>query len=175
MKKNTLLFTVIVVSGLFVSTGNAQYDKGKSYIGPRIGIGVYGNSIALGAGYEYGATKEISAGALLDYYQWCYDPFAGYGGKYTYIIIGAQGNYHFGKLFKWDSRIDPFAGLILAYENISWRWTGQAWGSPWSPSASGIALGGQIGIRYFLSPKVALYGQIGFGVTYLKAGVDFKF
>jgi hypothetical protein len=176
MKKITFLLTVTAVLGLLVSTSNAEFAKGQNYLGPRIGIGVNGSSIALGAGYEYGVTNEIGVGALIDYYQWSYDAFAGYGGKYTYIIFGAQGNYHFGKLLKWDSKIDPFAGLVLAYQNITWKWNDQAYNSGlWSASASGITLGGQAGIRYFLSPMVALYGQVGFGITYLKAGVDFKF
>ena len=174
MKKLTLAFVVIAVLCLLVSTGNAQYEKAKSYLGPRIGIGVNGSSIAFGAGYEYGVTDEISIGALVDYYQYSYTAWSDWGGKYTYIIIGAQGNYHFGKTLKWDSKLDPFAGVVLAYENITWKWNDQSY-DVYSPTASGITFGGQAGIRYFLSPSLALYGQVGFGITYLKAGVDFKF
>ena len=68
MKKITLLLTVIAVLGLLVSTSNAQYSKGSSYLGPRVGLGVNGTGISLGAGYEYGVTNEISVGGLFDYY-----------------------------------------------------------------------------------------------------------
>ncbi|MGD0339364.1 MAG: hypothetical protein ABSB78_11315 [Bacteroidota bacterium] len=169
MKKLTLVFTVIVVLCLLVSTGNAQYEKGKSYLGPRVGIGVYGSGISLGAGYEYGVTDEISVGGLVDYYKYDW----GFGFTYTYIVFGAQGNYHFGKTLKWDSKLDPFAGLVIGYESVSWSGTEYAgWSSAYG---SGIIFGGQAGIRYFLSPSLALYGQVGFGITYLKVGVDFKF
>ncbi len=174
MKKLTLAFVVIAVLCLLVSTGNAQYEKGKSYLGPRIGIGVNGSSLAFGAGYEYGVTDEISIGGLVDYYQYSYTAWSDWGGKYTYIIIGAQGNYHFGKTLKWDSKLDPFAGVVIGYESITWKWNDQSWGA-FSPTSSGITFGGQAGLRYFLSPSLALYGQVGFGITYLKVGVDFKF
>jgi hypothetical protein len=176
MKKITLVFTIIAVLCLLVSTGNAQWEKGKSYIGPRVGIGINGSSIAFGAGYEYGVTEEIGVGALVDYYQWTYDWYGSYGGKYTYIVFGAQGNYHFGKILKWDSKLDPFAGVVLGYESVSWKWDNEPGvSSTWSANASQIVFGGQAGIRYFFSPSIALYAQAGFGITYVKAGIDFKF
>ncbi len=176
MKKVLLLSAIAAMLLLMTSTGFAHYEMAKSYLGPRLGIGVNGSSLAFGAGYEYGVTKEISVGGLVDYYQYSYDAFAGYGGKYTYIVFGAQGNYHFGPTLKWDSKLDPFAGIVLGYESISWKWDNNAYnGYGWSASSSGVVFGGQAGIRYFLSPTLALYGQVGFGITYLKAGVDFKF
>lgn len=171
MKKITLVLTTIAVLGLLVSTGNAQYVKGCNLLGPRVGISVNGSGIALGAGYEYGVTNEISVGGLFDYYQWSEYDWA----TATYIVIGAQGNYHFGKLLMWDSKVDPFAGLVLAYENTSWKVNNLYLLPGWSGASGGLILGGQIGIRYFVSPTVALYGQLGFGITYLKVGVDFKF
>ncbi len=176
MKKALAVILMLAAIVCMTSTVTAQYEMSKSYLGPRLGIGVNGSSLAFGAGYEYGLTKEISIGGLVDYYQYTYDAFAGYGGKYTYIVIGAQGNYHFGPTLKWDSKLDPFAGIVLGYESISWKWDNSAYnGYGWSAAASGIVFGGQAGIRYFLSPNLALYGQVGFGITYLKAGVDFKF
>ncbi|MGA9364246.1 MAG: hypothetical protein WBW16_07750 [Bacteroidota bacterium] len=174
MSKRNLTSVVVVAVLLCMVTASsqAQYVMGKSYLGPRIGIGVNGSSLAIGAGYEYGVTEDISVGALIDYYQWSYTAFAGFGGKYTYIVFGAQGNYHFGKLLKWDSKLDPFAGLVLGYENISWKWDNQVF-TGYSASSSGLVFGGQAGLRYFVSPSVALYGQAGFGITYLKVGVDF--
>jgi len=164
------VLTAIAVLGLLVSTGNAQYVKGCNLLGPRVGLGVNGSGIALGAGYEYGVTNEISVGGLFDYYSWSEYAWA----KGTYIIIGPQGNYHFGNLFKWDSKVDPFAGLVLAYESISWDLS-NPYIPGWTGSSGGLVLGGQIGIRYFVSPNLALYGQLGFGITYLNIGVDFKF
>jgi hypothetical protein len=170
----TLVAVVAVLLSLLTANSEAQYVIGKSYLGPRVGLGVHGSSFALGAGYEYGVTEDISVGALIDYYQWSYDAWVGYGGKYTYVVVGAQGNYHFGKLLKWDSKLDPFGGVVLAYENVSWKWDNRSYPG-WSASSSGLVFGGQAGIRYFVSPTVALYGQAGFGITYLKVGVDFVF
>ncbi len=175
MKRFALAFLVLAGTCLWASTGNAQYEKGGNYIGPRIGLGVNGSSVAFGGGYEYGITEEIGIGVLGDYYQYSYSAFHAYGGKYTYIVFGPQGNYHFGKALDLDSKLDPFAGLVLAYQHISWKWNNAYSGYVWNPSASGIALGGQVGLRYFMSPNLALYGQVGFGITYMKVGVDFGF
>lgn len=169
MKKLTIVLTVMVLLCLLVSTGNAQWEKGKSYLGPRLGIGAYGSGLSFGAGYEYGVTNEIGIGGLVDYYTYDW----GFGFKYTYLVIGAQGNYHFGEILKWDKKLDPFAGLVIGYENVSVSGSQYAgWSAAYS---SGIIIGGQVGIRYFLSPSIALYGQAGFGITYLKVGIDFKF
>ncbi len=169
MKKFMMLLTIVIAVILVTSTAFAQYEKGKSILGPRLGIGVYGSGLSFGAGYEYGVTNEISVGGLLDYYKYDW----GYGWSYTYLIIGAQGNYHVGQLLKWDSKLDPFVGLVLGYDNVSVSSPAGSWLS--AEYSSGLLFGGQAGIRYFLSPTLALYGQVGFGITYLKVGVDFKF
>jgi hypothetical protein len=174
MSKKLFAYVAVVVALSFMVTATslAQYKEGLSYLGPRVGLGVNGSSFSVGAGYEYGVTPDISVGALLDYYQYSYTAYFNYGGKYKYIIFGAQGNYHFGKILKADPKIDPFAGLVLAYQNISWSWDNLAFAG-YSASASGMVFGAQAGIRYFVSPTIALYGQAGFGITYLKVGVDF--
>ncbi|MCX5754155.1 MAG: hypothetical protein NTW97_11040 [Candidatus Krumholzibacteria bacterium] len=175
MKRVALLLVIVLAMCLVASTGHAQFEKGKSFLGPRLGIGAHGSGVVVGGGYEYGVTDVIGIGGLVDYYTWSTTGWGIWGGKYTYVIFGAQGNYHFGKALKWDAKIDPFAGLVLGYERVSWSWDRNPGHIFWEPSASGIILGGQIGIRYFVSPNLALYGQTGFGITYLKVGVDFKF
>jgi hypothetical protein len=167
-----LVAVAVALSFVVTATSLAQYKEAKSYLGPRLGLGVHGSSFSVGAGYEYGVTPDISVGALIDYYQYSYTFINSLTEKY--IIFGAQGNYHFGKALKADPKIDPFAGLVLAYQNISWSWDNQA-AEGFIPSGSGMVFGGQAGIRYFVSPTLALYGQLGFGITYLKVGVDFVF
>jgi hypothetical protein len=168
----TLVAAVAVLLCAVGATSQAQYVEGKSYLGPRVGMGANGSAAAFGAGFEYGVTPEIGVGGVFDYYQYSYTPFTIYGGKYTYVVFGVQGNYHFGKALKWDSKIDPFVGAVLGYQSISWSWDNQAY-SLWSASSSGLVFGGQAGLRYFVSPTIGLYGQFGFGITYLKVGVDF--
>jgi hypothetical protein len=165
-----LVAVMVALSFMVTATSLAQYKEAKSYLGPRVGLGVNGSSFSVGAGYEYGVTPDISVGALIDYYQYSYTYV--YDLTYKYVIFGAQGNYHFGKALKADPKIDPFAGLVLAYQNISWSWNNRA-AVGFVASGSGMVFGGQAGIRYFVSPTLALYGQAGFGITYLKVGVDF--
>ena len=167
MKNVLIVLMIMMMIGCLTTTATAQFEIGKNYLGPRVGIGAYGSGLAFGAAYEYGVTPEIGVGGLLDYYSYDW----GYGISYTFIDFGIQGNYHFGKLLKWDNKLDPYAGLVLGYESVHVNGLG-VYSAAYS---SGLQLGGQAGLRYFLSPHVALFGQVGFGYTYLKVGVDFKF
>ena len=95
--------------------------------------------------------------------------------KYTNVLIGAQGNYHFVVS---ESKFDPYVGLVLAYDagSVSWNGPGSSFLS--SPTYGGLWLAFQGGARYWVSSTVAITARIGFGtLSYsgLDLGVDFKF
>ena len=82
----------------------------------------------------------------------------GYSWSYKYIPIGVTANYH----FKLDEpKIDPFVGLGLGYNVISCSVTGTFNGD--CGYSSGIYAIARAGARYFFSPKMAVYGDVGAG------------
>lgn len=180
MKRNVLIVaaSVIVFSILFTSTANAQFESNKNYLGPSIGFAFLGSTPDFGASYEYGINMEnfglVGIGGIFRYWGYSESYFGG-DWKYTNILIGAQGNYHFAVS---NDKLDPYAGLVLAYDAGSVSWSGPSGYNYSSPTYGGLWLAAQGGLRYFVSPTIAITGRIGFGTlgySGLDFGVDFKF
>jgi hypothetical protein len=141
-----------------------------------VGLSFLGSTFQFGANYEYGLKMDfgtIGVGGLFRY--WSYsEKFSSGKWKYTDILIGAQGNYHF-KLE--NDKIDPWAGLVLAYNGGSVKWDGPLATFP-KPSHGGLFLGVHAGGRYWFSPTMAVSGRFGLGtLSYgsLDIGLDWKF
>ena len=84
------------------------------------------------------------------------------------IPIGVTANYH---LRLADSKIDPFVGLGLGYQIVSCSVEGL--GSIGCGSNE-VYFIGRAGVRYFLAPKLALYGDVGAGGATVNVGVMLK-
>ncbi len=174
MKKLFIVSAALLLIMLFTSkTALAQFEINKNYLGPTIGLAFGASTISFGANYEYGIRLEeianIGIGGVFRY--WSYSD--GYW-SYTDIVIGAQTNYHFK--FK-NKKIDPWAGIILAFDFGSSNWSG-----PYSNSSNnsygGMRISFNGGARYWISPTIALNGRFAFGTLGyggIEIGVDFKF
>lgn len=172
------VFFITIICLLFQSSVNAQYTPEKHYAGPSIGLSFLGSSFQFGGNYEYGINIEnfgiIGIGGILRY--WGYsENFTGGKWSYTNILIGAQGNYHF--TIKNNEQLDPYAGIVLAYDGGSVSYSGPGKNYP-TPSHGGLWIGAQGGIRYWFNPDLALTARVGFGtLSYgaLEIGLDIKF
>jgi len=155
------------------STGS--FGLGYTDVGVVVGLGgVGGASASFGGRFEHAikALPDMGNGVLgiqaaFDYYSW--SGGTGLGGySWKYIPIGVTANYH----FKLDEpKIDPFVGLGLGYQIITCD-------APGLPSGycsnSAIYFIGRAGARYFFSPKMAAYGDVGAGGATLNLGIMFK-
>jgi hypothetical protein len=175
MIKPLLILAIILVLA-FPFVADAQFQVGKSYAGPAVGLSFLGSTLQFGLNYEYGMKMDfgtVGIGGLFRY--WSYGEDFGIGKwKYTDILIGAQGNYHF-KLE--NDKIDPWAGLVLAYDAGSVSWDGPG-GGFLEPTHGGLFLGAHAGGRYFFSPTMAVSARFGLGTlsySALDIGLDFKF
>ena len=125
-----------------------------------------------GAEYEYDdVTKDIYDGStIMEIY---------YHIKYRYLYFGGVANYHFVN----DDTFNVYAGARLGYVSVSTDihedsyphsiGDDEALASAGAKS-SGPFFAAQIGARYFLSEKIALNAELGYGLTALKLGVSFK-
>lgn len=184
--KKVLLVTAmaLLLSMPYVAQSQTYFEDGKSYVGPSIGLSFLGSALQFGANYEYGMKMDfgtVGIGGVFRYWSYSED-FGGYyfgdtyKWKYSNILIGVQGNYHFK--MKPGSKIDPWAGLVLGYDASSTTYDGPSGYNYSSPSSGGLVLNAQGGARYWISPTVALRASIGYGsLSYgaLDLGVDFKF
>ena len=159
------------------AAGPALFETGKFYAGPRIWIGNLNGAVAIGGAIERGFTQAgaygpgiIAGGIGIDHYSWDFDYAFG---RYDYSVTPIQlfGNYHFP--IPNQPKIDPYVGLAFVYSLVSASWDGGGVAAEADGNYTDFA--GQAGVRYFLTPKVALQGQIGFGYGTLGIGATWKF
>lgn len=167
-----ILVVSLAVAVAIAGPAQAQaYKDGYTDIGPTVGLGGLNDaSLAVGARFEHGLAALPSMGdgvlgIMVSVDWWHYSSrVLGTDYGFTYIPIGGTLNYHFN--VKSHQRIDPFIGLGLGYEVVSTPYKGFADGS-------GAYFIGRLGARFFLSSKLALYGDVGAGAAVLNAGLTF--
>ncbi|HLX92469.1 MAG TPA: outer membrane beta-barrel protein [Puia sp.] len=165
MNKNLLLF----VATIFILSSSAfaqnSFHEGTNAVNLGLGVGgtVWGG-VSIGGSYEYGVTDNIGVGGNL-----AYSSFSDYDYHYSAVLIGARGSYH----FLTTDKMDPYAGADLGYIVLSHS----GFNDNYRPhSYSAIAFGIHGGIKYYLSPNVGVFGEIGIAsFSILGVGVCFKF
>lgn len=202
MKKNLpkliLLFLVCITAGMEAQSFKAkQVDINLGFgLGSRYRFGIVnvtGYRPPISISGEYGITEDISVGVYLGYTgysirysgtDWCNNG-NGNGLFYTYedtyswsfYIVGLRGAYHFAKLVK-DDKIDLYGGAMLGNNFFRYRYTTN---SPCTNHISTVsvdhprlafALFG--GCRYRFTEKVGIFGELGYGISYLTLGLNLK-
>jgi hypothetical protein len=172
MKKIIILSMVFC----FAVAANAQeiFQKGTNVLNLGIGIGSY---IPVEVSFEHGIVSGLIKGengsiGIGGYAGWYTDSNSYPSGKLTYnnVLLGARGAFH----YQFVDKLDTYAGLMLGYEIVSSKWSG---GGLYNGviSTSGFTSACFLGARYYFSPTIAAYGELGYGIAYLKAGVALKF
>ena len=165
----------LLISGLFLtvlSAAHAQdiFRKGTQFVNAGIGLGSY---IPVEVSYERsildglikGENGAIGVGAYLGYYG-----DTEYDWRYSHYVIGARGAFH----YQFIPKLDTYGGLMIGYNIASVKWVGEG-ESVGSASASELGYALFVGGRYFFKPNLGVYGELGYGVAYLSAGVTLKF
>ena len=163
------------------TTSIGGFKPGYTDIGFAVGLGNTGSaSAAVGGRFEHAikTLPDMANGTLgievsADYYAYSGAfPFGGFSWNVTALPIGVTANYHF-KLD--DTKFDPFMGAGLGYEIVTCRFSGPSTISTGGcGQASAVYFIGRLGGRYFMSPKMALYADVGAGATNLNIGLMFK-
>jgi hypothetical protein len=161
------------------------FAVGYTDIGPTVGLGGLGGASAdFGGRFEHAikTLPDMGNGILgiqvaAEYYSWSAGgsgPGFTYSSSIKYIPIGVTANYHF-RLDE-QPKFDPFVGLGLGYNVVSCSYTSN-FGGAFSGNcgySSGIYFIGRAGARYFFSPGMAGYADIGAGGATLNIGLMFK-
>jgi hypothetical protein len=177
--KRILLISVLTILVLSISFSQMAYKKGDQVVNLGIGIGgfagAYGSGgIAITGGYENAINENISLGGVVGYSSSSQDVYSGYGWKYTYILIGARGAYHYDVLH--NGTLDTYGGILLGYNIVSASETGThlyGFGN-YSASASFLEFGFFVGGRYYFNPKWAIQAELGYGLGILNVGIAYK-
>lgn len=157
------------------------FEQGGKYLHFGIGFGspyaLSGAKVGLPpvhASLEVGVTDNIGIGGLVGYNTAKYEStfFSDtYTWKYSYLLIGARGAYHFTNVDK----ADIYLGAMLGYNVVSAKFESTSdtidENDFTAASASGVAFGGFLGARKTLGEKVTIFGELGYSVAWLSVGV----
>lgn len=171
MKKLLLL---VAFSTIMTIQSQAQYDKGEFLLNAGIGAGYYyAGGVPLIVSGEWFVTDKISVGPYIGYTSWNRG-WTTYDYRYTFIDIGGKGSYHFSELFGiTNEKVDVYGGVFLGFVTSSYSGPNSA--GYVDVYDGGVRTGLHAGARYFFAPKVAGYGELGFGFTPLQIGLSFRF
>ncbi len=147
------------------------FGPGYMDVGATLGLGGIGSAgLAFGGRFERAlrTLPEFGNGVLgiqASVDTWSYDDrFVGTDYDFRYLNIGVTANYHFP--IKTNPKIDPFLGLGLGNASVSTSYAGSY--------SSGIYFIGRAGIRYFYTPRLAVYADAGAGASTLNLGAMFS-
>ncbi len=188
MKKKLVLIAGLLLSLAAKNNLMAQDSKGADFqnvkginlLNAGIGLGSYGLSgtggLPLTASFEHGFSKNISAGASLGFIQKKY--FDSW--KYTYLLFGARGSYHFNEALKiTNPKVDVYAGAGLLYRHYSIKYTDKGFdGEPMfnvNTSGGDITIDLHAGARYLFSDRIGGFAELGYGISPLQLGLAVKF
>lgn len=168
--KKLCLFLIVLFFASVTLSAKGIYNEGDNDLNAGIGLGsTLVGSLTLppiAASYEIGFTPEISGGGYLGFAM-SEDSWSSYTWKYTHIIIGARGSYHFYN----TNNMDIYAGLMVGYNVVSVDSPGDY---NYSAASSGITYSAFVGAKYYFSDTFGAFAELGYGVAYLSLGVTLK-
>ncbi|UOQ99429.1 hypothetical protein MUN81_08010 [Hymenobacter sp. 5317J-9] len=153
-----------------IGLGN-RYNYGTGYFGGSSSV-----TPALSVSYERGILEVgpgvVGVGGFVGYQGATYD----FGGndrwKFTDIIVTLRGTFHYPVA----EQFDAYGGVNLGMRHASASFEGSSiYGSLGSASANEVAAGLFVGGRYFFTPSIGAFAELGYDQTYLKIGVAAKF
>ncbi|HZW40227.1 MAG: hypothetical protein ACM3O3_11475 [Syntrophothermus sp.] len=176
MKK---FLTVLAVLFLCVTLANAQgYRKGVNNLNVGIGFGlsgIYGDAgfPPVTAGLQIGIHEKFSVGGIVGYSSSSYG-YANWEWTYSYILIGARGEYHFLEPTEtWDA----YGGVTLGYNIVSVSEPSgytNYFGYGYTAETSYALFGFHVGARYLFTPSIGVFGELGYGIGYITVGANFR-
>lgn len=184
MKIKSILF--VLIFAFAASITNAQIvTKGEKIVNFGIGLGstLYSGSYyksqvpPISVSAEYILKDDllekkaaVGVGGYLGYSSYKYE-ISGWGWKYSNIIIGPRGYFHYNFLDK----LDTYTGLLVGFNISSSKEFGNIVpGYDYHSSNGGLVWSWFVGGRYYFSDNFAAMAELGYGISYLNIGVAFK-
>jgi hypothetical protein len=188
MKKNLkylLLVLVIAISQLLLQpAANAQtFNKGDAVLNFGVGVGsayLYSGATAwpaVNASFEYGVYKlknigVFSVGGILSW-QHAYNGYNNYDLAWNEIYFGARSAFHLS-LLEIDN-LDVYGGITIglrSYSDPVWNSYTARWENNYGVNPFGGAF---VGGRWYFTPSFGVFSELGYDVSWLKAGFSIKF
>ena len=190
-------FLALAVAVLLAFGASAQVQKGEMILGVNVGLGniaypamkalppitleyehgVYeglfgidGFCLGVGGILAYTQAKDVVDIAVEDVVE-----LGSLGYRYSSVIAAAKGSFHYD--FSDLEELDIYAAVSLGWDFVTARKIGN-WPSDYEDrnvSASGLFYDVSIGARYWFTDFMAANLEAGYGLSWLKAGINFGF
>lgn len=189
MKKVMYVFLICVAMALTVpvSNVNAQlFDEGDIVLSAGFGLG----STYVGGWNSYYKISvppvfiagdyclredlgpgNLGVGGIMAFSSYKYEPDPDWGWKYSVFMIGARGSYHFTDLV---DNLDLYGGVVIGGQIVTDKEYGNYPGYGYSANSSSVLYDLFAGARYYFADNLAVMGELGYGIAWLKAGISLK-
>lgn len=178
MKKVAFVFFLTSLCFFTFNTAEAQtYAKGSKVLNVGIGVGGWYSfgfvSPGVSASFEVGSFEPGSFGVV---------GIGGYTGFriarqdligdediiYTNFVVAPRGTYHFTQIPVDGLDVYAAAQIIIAFEHINYE-------DDFFTDANDVDIypGVVAGVRYYFSGNMAVFGELGYNLNYITAGIAF--
>lgn len=113
----------------------------------------------------------LGVGVFAGYQGASYDLGGGDKWKYTDVIVTLRGAFHYPVL----PQFDAYGGVGLGLRHAGVSYEGNTLYNTGAASANEVASGLFVGGRYYFTPMLGAFGELGYDQTYLKVGLSAKF
>ncbi|MDA3882429.1 MAG: hypothetical protein PF481_04045 [Bacteroidales bacterium] len=136
-----------------------MFVKGDKIINVGIGLGYY---TSVSASLDYGIVDEVAELGTIGV-----GPYAAFCFRHSdsAVMAGVRGTFHYPFIEDFDTYVG--LGLGLSYNMYSISYLGSSYIHPEG--------GFFIGARYKMSETLTVFGELGYGISYLNVGLALKF
>jgi len=184
MKKLTMLLVVVSFTLTQLKAQEPTFSKGDKVLNLGLGLGstlysgfYYKSMIPpLSASVDVGIVDNvlekgvIGIGGYLGYSSYKLD-YNTYGWKYSNLILGGRGTFHYPLVDK----LDTYAGILLGFNVSTSREFGTIFPGTYHSSNGGPVYAAFVGARYYFQDNLGVMGEFGYGISYLTLGISLKF
>jgi hypothetical protein len=181
----------------FKSETGQSFDNGSRILNVGVGFGArryynfnngngysYRNSPAFSISYEQALQKKLGPGylGLGGYFgfqtsSYKYDYSYYYQHRWNYYLLAARGVYH-PDVLNWDKG-ELYGGALIGVRYQSYRFTTNSpdpgvFVNRYNDRSIWPAYSLFIGGRYYFTPAAAIFGELGWGISYLTLGISLK-
>ncbi len=183
MKKILFPLILLIISLSDAEAQVSSFMKGYKVLSLNGGIStnLFSGSYYVGkvppvsAAMEFGIAGHIldegvvGIGPYIGYSTFKYE-YAGDGWDYTCWIPGIKGTFH----YPFADGFDTYAGMIAGYRYLQHKEIGDVEDKE-SYMKSRVTGAWFVGARYYFLETVAVMAEVGYGISYVNAGISFKF